>query len=73
MAVLIKILFEFTRFFKLQNIEFTLIQAGGELITGCIFLQVDGPITEIVGEGGKGAYKGRFTVSNIAGYRMRIE
>ena len=37
MAVLIKLLFEFTRFFKLQNIEFTLIQAGGELITGCIF------------------------------------
>ena len=55
MAVLIKILFEFTRFFKLQSIEFISIQARGELITRCILLQVDGPITEAgVGGGGGG-------------------
>ena len=59
MTVLIKILFEFTRFLKLQNIEFISIQAIWELITGCMFLQVDGLITE-----GGGAYKGRFTVSD---------
>ena len=51
MAVLIKILFEFTRFFKPQSIEFISIQAGGELITGCILLQVDGPITGVGGGG----------------------
>ena len=53
MAVLIKILFEFDRFFKLQNIEFTSIQAIGELKTGCIFLPADGPITG-AGGGGRG-------------------
>ena len=57
MAGLIKILVEFTRFFKLQNIEFISIQAIGELITGCMFLQVDGPITE-GGRGGEGPISG---------------
>ena len=38
-AVPIKILFEFTRFFKkkLQNVEFISIRGRGGLITGCIF------------------------------------
>ena len=66
MAVLIKILFEFTRFFKLQNIEFISIQARGELITGCIFLQVDGPITGVGGGGwgvgGKGLIVGGYGI-----------
>ena len=39
------------------------IQAIGKLKTGCMFLQVDGPITE-GGGGGGGAYKGRFTISD---------
>ena len=75
MTVLIKILFEFTRFFKFQNIEFISIQAIWELITGCMFLQVDGPITEGGGGGGgergEGAYKGRFTVSDKVKQNIR--
>ena len=36
MAVPIKILFEFTRFFKPQNIEFISIQVRGEIIKGLL-------------------------------------
>ena len=57
-AVLIKMLLEFDRFFKVQKAESISLHSkrglywGGGLITGCIFcLQVDGPINEGGGAG----------------------
>ena len=53
--MLIKILFEFDLFVKLQNVVKSRIQlqTRGGLITGCIFLFTDGPTNE-GGGGGRG-------------------
>ena len=60
--MLIKILFEFDLFVKLQNVVKSRIQlqTRGGLITGCIFLFTDGPTNE-GGGGGGGGYKRKLT------------